>query len=96
MLTATMMLSVIFESPFGPQLTTMKTAASLMLLSTNVFIARQIGYFDPLSSLCLEEKCIETSNGESMYLDSYHLSKFGLARIAPDLAIAIQTAIKNG
>ena len=74
----------------------MQAAASSMLLSTNVFIAGQMGYFDPLSSLCLEEKYIETSNGECMYLDSYHLSKFGSARIAPDLAIAIQTAIKNG
>ena len=52
--------------------------------------------FDPLSALCPEEKCIETSNGESMYLDSYHLSKVGSAQLAPDLAIAIQTAIKNG
>jgi peptidoglycan/LPS O-acetylase OafA/YrhL len=51
MLTATMLLSIIFESPFGPQLTTMKTAASSMLLSANVFIAGQMGYFDPRSDL---------------------------------------------
>ena len=74
----------------------MQAAASSMLLSANVFIAGQMGYFDPLSSLCLEEKCIETSYDGSMYLDLYQLSKFGSARLAPDLAIAIQTAIKNG
>jgi len=51
MLTATMLLSIIFESPFGPQVTTMKTAASSMLLSANVFIAGQMGYFDPRSDL---------------------------------------------
>lgn len=52
--------------------------------------------FDPLSALCPEEKCCQNSNGESMYLDSYHLSKVGSLELAPDLAIAIQTAIKNG
>ena len=52
--------------------------------------------FDPLPTLCPEKKCIENLNGESMYLDSYHLSKVGSAQLAPDLAIAIQTAIKNG
>lgn len=51
MLTATMLLSIIFESPFGPQVTTMKTAASSMLMSANVFIAGQMGYFDPRSDL---------------------------------------------
>jgi peptidoglycan/LPS O-acetylase OafA/YrhL len=51
--------------------------------------------FDPLSALCPEKKCIENSIGESMYLDSYHLSKVGSVQLAPDLAKAIQTAIKN-
>mgnify|MGYP000100072759 CR=1 FL=1 len=49
-----------------------------------------------LSDLCPEEKCIEILNGEGMYLDSNHLSKFGSTLLAPDVAEAIQTAIKNG
>jgi hypothetical protein len=51
--------------------------------------------FDPLSALCPEEKCIRTHNGESVYLDSYHLSKFGSTLLVPGIAEAIQTAILN-
>lgn len=50
---------------------------------------------NPFDALCNEQNCSVVNDGEILYMDGYHLSMHGAARLQPELLKAITNAVKG-